>query len=292
MTLRIVSYAYFRSPTSIYEKIKGDAAIQFEQFLSMLVRAHWCVWRGWSMRIHIDDHIKTLPYYKTLCRMAATELAYRFEDDPLRVATLIDLVHCGPAKPLCQSMLWRMTPVFQGQDKIVLCRDVDSVPMPRDRICVEEWIKSPHAVHVIHDASPHSGVMGGTLGVKTHRFQDLLGCHSMEEFLAHGQDLQWEQQGADQHLLNRLLPKYASQTLVHDLHHRVNDMGPVDVRERAELPTARELCDMFPYLSPNQAATANGLCSIIGGCTDPEGALKFYDSIDSPERDLIRACER
>lgn len=288
MTLKVVSYAYFRSPTSVYEKEKGDSALQFEQFIRMLVRAHHVIWRGWEMRLYVDDHVKTLPSWPMIERYSRTEASYRLEGRHNFLNTLLTVVNCGPAEDLCKSMLWRMIPAFQGQDKIVACRDVDSVPMPRDREAVEEWLSTDKTVHVIHDAAPHSGVMGGTTTVRSHRFQDLVGSRTMEQFLAHGHDLDWKKQGADQHLLNRLLKYYASETLVHELHHRVNDMGPVEVREKVSTP----IFDYCSYLSSREHDEANKLCSIIGGCTDPAAALAFYDSIDTPELQLIRSCEK
>jgi len=285
MTLKIVSYAYFRSPTSQYEKLKGDASLQFEQFIKMLVRAHHVIWRGWEMRLHVDDHVKTLPSWPMIERYSRVQIE-SWPDRPHFIPNLLSVVHCGPAEELCKSMLWRMIPAFQGQNKIVACRDVDSVPMPRDRAAVEEWLRTDKTVHCIHDASAHSGVMGGTTTVRSHRFQQLVEAATMERFLRHGRDLDWTKQGADQHLLNRLLPLYAQETLVHELHHRVNDMGPVEVRDKVGISM------WLPYITPEQMDEADKLCPIIGGCTDPVAAFEFYDSIDFPERELIRRCER
>lgn len=271
MTRKIVSYSYFRSPTSQYEKLKGDAAIQFQQFLKMLVRAHHCIWRGYEMRIHYDSHVPQLPYWPTMRK--------------LHDEKLLRLVYCGDADPLCKSMLWRMIPVFVEQNPVVVCRDIDSVPMLRDRLAVEEWLGSGLAVHCIHDNAAHSGVMGGTTSVHAERFRQLIGVQTMKEFLALGADLDWDKQGADQHLLNRLLPRYAHQTLVHELHHRVNDMGPVEVRDH--------VTPFFPDPAwTPEIVASDKLCPSVGGCTDPQAAFEFYDAINFPERDLIRSCER
>lgn len=268
---KIVSYAFFRSPTSIYEKEKGDASLQFAQFLAMLVRAHYCIWRGYEMRIHHDDHVVMGEYWPAMRRLAE--------------AGLVTLKYCGPSKALCTSMLWRMKPVFEDEDQVVVCRDVDSVPMLRDRLCVEEWLEYGKAVNVIHDNAAHSGVMGGTTSVRSKRFKELLGCNSMEEMLALGEDFDWTRQGADQHLLNRLLPRYAAETLVFELHHRVNDMGPVEVRDQAAAPG-------FLFDGPGKALSfSDGLCSTVGGCTDPKAAFDFYDTCDFPELEIIRRCE-
>jgi len=268
----IVSYAYFRSPTSIYEKEKGDAAKQFEQFLPMLVRGHYCVWRGYEMRIHHDEHVMTMPYWPAMRRLAE--------------AGLVTLVPMGPADELCKSMLWRMLPVFVEPDRIVICRDVDSVPMPRDRMAVEEWLLSGAAVHCIHDASAHSGVMGGTTSVRSRRFRELVGAQTWKEFVDLAPEhFKWEKQGTDQHLLNRLLAKFAMETLVHELHHRVNDMGNVEVRTTV---SAR----IYPVDMPTPVRDSGDLlCPMVGGCTEPKPCLDFYDAVDFPERDLIRSCE-
>lgn len=271
MIRKIVSYAFFRSTTSVYEKEKGDASLQFSQFLAMLVRAHYCIWRGYEFRLHHDDHVTTNEYWPALRKM--TDMG------------LLTLKYCGPSKALCTSMLWRMKPVFEGDDQIVVCRDVDSVPMLRDRLCVEEWLRSGLTVNAIHDNAAHSGVMGGTTSVRSKRFKELLAVDSMDAFLALGEDFDWTKQGADQHLLNRLLPRFATETLVHELHHRVNDMGAVRVRDTVVAPG-------FVFDGPDKALSfSDGLCSTVGGCTDPKAAFDFYDTCEFPELEIIRRCE-
>ena len=240
----------------------------------MLVRGHYCVWRGCEMRVHHDEHVTKLPYWKSMERLAQEGL--------------VTLIGPLPSQDLCKAMLWRMKPVFEPGNPVVICRDVDSVPMPRDRMAVEEWTDSGKAVHCIHDAAPHSGVMGGTTSVLSYVFRQLIGVQSWEEFVALAPDtphFDWAKQGTDQHLLNWLLPKYARSTLVHELHHRVNDMGPVEVRDKVTFQAYPE--DMPVEVQKH----GDEMCSIVGGCTEPKPCGAFFDAVDFPERDIIRRCE-
>lgn len=272
----IISYSIFESETSVYRKEKGQSILQFSQFLPLLIRGHYCVWRGYEMRLHYDTMAPQLPYWPAMRRM--------------HEEGLVTLVACGQADPLCKSMLWRMLPVFTEEDAVVVCRDIDSVPMPRDRACVEEWLSSGKTVHCIHDNAAHSGIMGGTTSVHSKRFRELIGCQKWKEFVDKGADLDWSKHGVDQHLLNRLLPTFAADTLIHELHHKHDDMGPVEIREQIELAGAPTLGKWFPSLGPNQAANTNALC-FIGGCTDPQQPIDHFNAIDFPELKQIRWCE-
>jgi hypothetical protein len=276
MLRKIVSYSYFRSPTSVYEQVSRGKkrGFQFAQFMPMLVRAHHAIWSGFEMRIHHDKSVRALPYWPVL--------------EELHARGKLALVDCGDAEALCCSMLWRLKPAFEEEDAIVVCRDVDSVPMPRDRRAVEEWMASGHAVHCIHSANAHSGVMGGTTAVRSRLFRELTGCCTLEQFIQRGIGIDFSKHGADQDLLNRHLPLFAKQTLVHELDHNVGDMGPVEVRRWISDQLAGYLPAAVLVFEPQLDA----LCKIIGGCEEPLPAFDAYDALKLPEGGVIREVEK
>src|SRR5262245_22897171 len=131
--MRVVSYAWFRSDTSIYESetwSKTKRGHQFAQFLALVVRAHHSIWPGWELRIYYDDRVMSHSYFNVLVEL---------ED-----ADLIALRYGGKCESLCgaNGMLARMRPAFESGVDYVACRDIDSVPCPRDRRAVEEFIFS------------------------------------------------------------------------------------------------------------------------------------------------------
>ena len=271
--MNIVAYSYFRNRHSGYEREKGDAAKQFEQFLPMLVRAHRIVWSGWTMRLYHDDHIKTLPYYPSLMRLG--------------MAGFIELRPFGQSRSLCGvgGMLERMRPAWEPDVDYLLCRDVDSIPSPRERRAVDEFIASGKTVHVIHDApkphaGSHSGIMGGTLGIHVPRFRSLIGFSSLEAFIASGPEFNFDVQGADQHLLNKHYAKLAPHLLLHGLHRGFeSEMPGCEVRRKIAGETS------------DDDACKDVLCRIIGGCDWPDKALAYYDTLKNDAIYRIQECE-
>ena len=258
--MNAVSYAYFRHRASVYEKEKGNAAIQFQQFLPMLVRAHHVVWDGWELIIHHDDEVTLLPYMDVLRRLQAEGL--------------VRLVPMGPAPSLCGAMLWRMMPIFDHASRyeIVACRDIDSMPMPRDRKCVEEFIASGLWVHCIHDNPAHSGLMGGMTAFRCKEIfcgEEWPTPPSAEMAAAYG----WNRQGQDQIWLNRdVLPRVFGHLMIHSDN------------------TGYSGCVRRPI--PARAGPADEVAPGIGVCDWPSRAFAYYDAMDVPVINRIKEIER
>lgn len=264
-----VSYAYFRHRSSIYEKIKGNAGIQFAQFLPMLVRAHHVVWEGWDMVIHHDDEVVGLPYFDVLIR--------------LHEAGLLRLRHEGEAPSLCGAMLWRMLPIFTGEYEYVACRDVDAMPMPRDRKCVEEFIASGMTMHCIHDNASHSGLMGGMIAVNCKQFVDRFSGDLT--FSGEG----WNVQGKDQNWLNREIEPLVRHSLM------IHTSKPFDSDPCASLrqipprvAAADQVARGIGVPDPEADAVAPG----IGVCDWPSKAFAYYDAMDIPIINKIKEIEQ
>ncbi len=200
---RVMSYTLFEHERSPYCHAgwSGDRGFRFfRRYLPWIVRAHHMVFQGYELRIHHDAAIDAYPYGQAL-----RELERR---------GFLRLVDCGRAETLCGSMLWRMLPIWDPEVSHVWCRDVDSIPLPRDRWACEAFVASGKAVHSLHDSTSHgSNLCGGLVGFDCARFRQLTGFASLADIIAaYGCTL--DQQGADQMLLNSVVaPRVRDQVL-------------------------------------------------------------------------------
>ena len=117
----------------------GERYTEYAKYLPAFVRAHLNIFPDWKLIIHCD-------------RRYDPPFIHRFY-----ATGLVSIVTRDPAM-LCTSMLWRMSPVFPGfaeDAEYVFCRDIDSLPMPRDRAAMEWFINSGATTHTIHDNEMH-----------------------------------------------------------------------------------------------------------------------------------------
>jgi hypothetical protein len=64
-------------------------------------------------------------------------------------------------------MFWRFLPILENDVICMIVRDLDSRSSQKEVICVNEWIESDKAVHIIRDGITHQmPFMGGILGFK------------------------------------------------------------------------------------------------------------------------------
>src|SRR5882672_3502655 len=95
---------------------------RYAAFVPAVVRAFFVIFpkgEGWSLRLHHDDCL----YWSNL----GAEL------HEMQVSGIVDLRYMGRKPQLCWGMLWRLAPVFDEDVDVVFCRDLDALPMPRDR---------------------------------------------------------------------------------------------------------------------------------------------------------------
>ena len=205
------SVSFFRSDASGYESpLAGTSqGIFFKTFMPVLVRAHYAAFKGWDLVIHHDDRVTEFEYFPTLERMHR--------------AGLLTLVPMGKCRALCESMLWRLQPIFSGTHDWVVCRDIDSLPMFRDRTMVEEAINSGALVHAILDSESHSGpLMGGMIALNAAAFRETFPNETLESLVNKPLGIDLNQHGADQRFLNTLVwPRMKSKTFI---HQRRNDV--------------------------------------------------------------------
>lgn len=198
--INVYSLAFFRSDASGYESERAGTSrgIFFQNFIPSVIRAFRVVWGGWELRIHHDERVKDRECWPLLDRCAR--------------AGLLKLVPMGEAKELCSAMLWRLKPLQDPDlDRAdwVVCRDVDSLPMHRDRKMVEQAIQMGAIAHAILDSESHSGpLMGGMTAFRRTT------CELFSADLRDGIDM--DKHGADQRYLNReIWPHVKAKTLIH-----------------------------------------------------------------------------
>jgi len=249
--MRYVSYSFFRHEASAYESERAGAARGrfFVNYLRSLPRAHWSVYSDLKLVIHHDERVKEYPYFKAIQAMEREGL--------------LELVPMGEAKTLTGSMLWRMKAIFRKDAEIVLCRDLDSLSTPRERIAVERWINSGKAIHVIHDSVSHSGIMGGTLGIRCSKFKDLFPTWEHMQGSIENTSVDWNKLGSDQRWLAwNVEPAFSSSEIL------------VNTKEM-----------MGPKEDPRDL-----LCNGVGLAFHVEPVVKYYDEHEPNEK--ILKCER
>ncbi|MES2179823.1 MAG: hypothetical protein V4550_18325 [Gemmatimonadota bacterium] len=201
---KVVSIALFGDATR-----KDGSGQNYHAYLQTFVLAHANLFpreQGWALHVHIDDTTLAGEYGRILARM-------KYEG-------LLELATMGAAV-LTHSMLWRMAPVFEPGIDYVFCRDIDCIPMPRDRAVCDVFIASNCAAGVIHDSSSHTGIMGGLCHFQTAAFKNATKLSSLDDLymFAAKSEREWAQHGTDQHVLNRLIDRPDGPTL---LEHRYN----------------------------------------------------------------------
>lgn len=214
----VYSLAFFRANASGYESPRAGTSqgIFFDNFIPTVIRACRVVCRDWEIRVHHDERAKDRSNWPLL--------------DRLNRAELIKLVPMGEVKTLCDSMLWRLEPLRDTSVDWVVCRDVDSLPMQRDRKMVEHAIGMGAEAHAILDSESHSGpLMGGMTAYSKGTWGHF--------FRSKRDGIDMDQHGADQRYLNReIWPLIKSKTVIHQrrrdiLYHDAMKTLPVAPQE-------------------------------------------------------------
>jgi hypothetical protein len=213
-------------------------------------------------------------------------------------------------EPLTKAMLWRLAPAFNQQVDYVFCRDLDALPVPRDRAVCDQFIASGCFVHTVHDNLHHVGLMGGLCGFHAPAFREVTGWKSLEDVtrVAAETDAAWSQHGTDQLVLNRLV---LTNDAVRLLEHRFNGWhgGP---GVHAARPAGQYQCQAWstpipdegpremwankvhPWLSRRTIDDADRLAAHMGSAGYDHEAARFFwmQHGDSRVSELMRAAER
>ena len=197
----VYSLAFYRHHRSAYEDPNcGEAQGRyFVNYLATVIRAFHLVYPDWELRIHHDDRVKEYPYWRALVKMDA--------------AGLLRLVDFGVSDSLCgiRGMMSRWRPVFDDDVRFVAMRDVDSLPQPRERVMLEDFMSSGAVIHGILDSQSHSGpLMGGMVAVDAQQFKKRTEHKTLESLMKAGEplNLDYNVHGSDQRFLNGAVYPY------------------------------------------------------------------------------------
>lgn len=182
---KVVSLALFDPPAA------QKRNFCYTSYLPAVIRGHLSCYHGWELWLYHDSSLYSCDYGDVLMRL--------HHDGKIK------LIYAGECARLCESMLWRMKPLWEPDVEWCATRDVDAVPQPRDWRTIETFTASTGTVQVIHDSESHSGLMGGTACYHAARTRDRLGHPTWEAFRAAAQKWGVDNYGSDQKYLAHVL---------------------------------------------------------------------------------------
>ena len=294
MSVNVVSTCLFGGPqASRHRSVSGDSGTEFyRRYLPAWVRAHHNVFNGWRWTLHhdgvVDDSLPGIEYADAIRQLAA--------------ADLIDLVYCGPAVERNAALLWRLKPLFDPLVDILICRDLDSLPTPKDRLCVREFMAWDLAeAHGINDSISHCFALGGGMcGFKAptvRRRLKEIGIETWYDLLAMAsRGKNWQTPGQEQSFLNGpVLQLLRNQTIVHDFK-RTADVGYAELcvgPPADDYDAGRKPHPALPHFTADLWAAADGLMPHLGASGfDVERAIDFWQVNGDPEiEQRIATCE-
>lgn len=282
---KAVSIALFGDATR-----KDGSGQNYHRYLPTFVLAHANLFprvEGWELHVHVDNTTLNGPYGRMLLRMAE--------------ADLLNVRSHGSAI-LTRAMLWRMTPVFAVVDApyYVFPRDIDALPMPRDREVCDVFIASNCMVHTVHDSLSHAGIMGGLCGFQSAAFKQSTGLGTLNDLydFAKKTEDEWALHGTDQLVLNRLVDHANGPTL---LEHRYNGWhsGP---KTKAVHKAGEYRCKSWSTPIPDIGKSKLGnelqfeadlLANHMGAAGYEVGRARFWWERHGDQKlsQLVRACE-
>lgn len=247
----------------------------YAQYSASWMKAHlnlFPIADGWMLRAHlgIDIDEKWKKFYVSLAGRGLIEIEW--------------MEHAA----LTAAMLWRVRPVFDPAVDYVFCRDLDALPMPRDRRACEEFIRSECDFGSIHDNLQHFATLGGLCHFRTKTFREVMKLDSMDALIRAAGNRNWLVKGCDQIVLNELVLRNPD---IKFLEHRFNgwtnaDPGPHrrEAGSYACQSWSTPLADAGMAVMGPVTDLADRLANHLGAAGyDHEFASKFYDKYGDRE---------
>jgi hypothetical protein len=113
---------------------------------------------------------------------------------------------------------WRMLPIEEEDVEIMMVRDVDSRLSIKEKILVDEWLKTDKKVHIIRDHPIHNfRFMACSFNIRKNEIQ-------ISDLLKRNQVYNGERYLLDQLFLQDIYyPLIKNDVLIHDSYHKYND---------------------------------------------------------------------
>lgn len=266
---RVLSYCLFKNHPQ-----HGEYRPYYWCGIPGLVRANAHLFPGWETRIHHDSCIDA----------ELSEQLRRYRD-----AGLVNCIYVEENSACCRSMLWRTRPLWDPEVEIVMCRDLDSISVYRERQMVEEFIQSGMAAHAINDNPQHTAfMMGGMVGFRTAEARAILDfLPTWDSFVGSSSTLHHPTGGEDQILMDHLMyPRLKRNMLAHRIAGLA--LGYDDIAKATNTVTDIAI----PGVDPKFAKT-NEFCIHVGASGFPvPPVVKYFNEHGDPEiMKVIRSCE-
>lgn len=224
---------------------------------------------NWEFRLHVDRDEFEHQDWKIIKAWQASGF--------------INITKVNDTVDYTKSMLWRLIPLWDQSVDYVFCRDLDSLPIVKDRQCCVDFINSNLSIHGINDNPAHSiPLMGGMVGFKRQNIADFIKSN-LNEFISFigFQNTDWRIHGKDQDFLNSAFwSRFRHETMIHSS----NGMDYGGSYQRRNIPTHIKFNDIPDFISE-----CNTFTNYLGACgpnRDSSIIEKWYD--DNNPNDKIK----
>lgn len=223
-------------------------------------RMNRLIYPDWQTHITVDGDTWLMfkPYFEALVKLFDVKIRTR------------------NAAPLCEAMLWRMLPLFDGEYTHVLCRDADSITTYREAQAVNEWELSQMGFHGITDNPAHTQpMMGGMVGFDSFQFKEsFYAWDSFEEMI---KDCKLSERGSDQVFMREKIYPFVRHKMMAHYFSGLAKSDEAIVRTDVSMPV--------PNISP-RLWESNLTCRHIGsaGVVEME-LLRFFQRFDPNQYD-------
>lgn len=262
--MKVIVYALFGNQNE-----RNENCFDFNSYLRGLlinIRMNRLLFPDWKIILETDTKV------------------YNTYSDLFRQLPII--VNVNKPEPLTKSMLWRLKPIFEIDDRQhalyshVLCRDLDSPATYREAQAVQYWMNRDKAAHAITDSVSHNlPFLGGMIGFIPKYFTQLTGFNNWEDMFQ-GCDINFDRKGADQTFLNKhIYPFFAKKWMDSITQHYV--LGMPD----SFLTDYHNKIQDMDLAIPAALKESNSVCGHIGAAGYYEGAMfkflrKYWNEFD------------
>lgn len=251
--MKVISYSIFKADCKPFEFMAYLRGLYFNVRMNRLIYTD----PTWLTLIHVS-----IPVYDRYTKFFA-RLEQTFG---VRVFYEMD-------SSICESMLWRMKPIFYENASRVICRDADAITTYKEAQAVQEWMDSGLGFHGITDNPAHSlPMMGGMVGFRVDHFRATFPEWTSFEKMIKGHDL--SKRGSDQDfMMKKIYPKAKDNMMGHFFD---------GCREKTKIHTRTVQCQV-PGVDP-RLWESNLTCRHIGspGVVDME-TLRFFQRFDKTD---------
>lgn len=246
--MKVISYSIFKADCQPFEFMAYLRGLYFNARMNRLI------YPGWDTIVAVQE----------LVYLEYTEFLQRLP---------VSAIHINAAGPICKSMLWRMTPIFQESVTHVICRDADAITTYKEAQAVQQWVDSGLGFHGMTDNPAHGlPMMGGMVGFKVDQFKMEFPQWTSFEQMIKGFDL--SQRGSDQDFMMKKIYPFAKPNMVGHFFE--------GCRENVKI-THHAVSNQIPGVDP-RLWESNLTCRHIGsaGVVEME-TLRFFKRFDKTD---------